>query len=198
MAVTAGSASDRPFTEGHVYIGGVTVYNAFPTDGPDAWVVGVNYAPFTDTPYPLPVLFYYWQPSERLQMAIGAPFFVRWQFAPRWAFDLLWIPVRTVNTRVTWTSEERPGFHAYGAFAWSNETWLLSNRTDNADRFFGYDKRLFGGIQFDLPYKLRLDLAAGYVFDRFYFQGRTYRDRMHDRVNIGGGVFGSVQLRLQF
>ena len=53
-------------------------------------------------------------------------------------------------------------------------------------------------MTFDLPYQLRLDLSAGYVFDRFFFQGQQYSDRNRDRVNVGAGLFGQVQLRLQF
>jgi hypothetical protein len=198
IAVTLGSASDHPFTQGNTLVAGVTVYNAFPTEGPDAWVIGLNYDATNEVRYPLPVVFYYWQPSDDVQVGLGVPFFLHWHFAPRWTADALWVPVRTVNARITWTPEERPNFHAYGAFAWTNETYLLADRTDNTERFFSYDKRLFGGLQFDLPYRLRLDLAAGYVFDRFYFQGQTYKDRTHDRVNVGAGVFGSIQLRLQF
>lgn len=198
VSVSAGSVSDRPFQQGNVLVASLTIYNAFPAEGRDAWVLGANYSPASDFPYPLPVVFYYWQPSDQLQMGIGLPFFLRWQFLPQWTAEALWIPIRTVSARVTWQSPERPGFRAYGAFAWANEAYFLADRRDEEDRFYSFEKRLFGGLQFDLPYRLRLDLSAGYVFDRFYFQGRQYGDRDRDRVNVGAGVFGQVQLRLQF
>jgi hypothetical protein len=198
VTVTAGSASDRPFVQHNVLVAGLTVYNAFPTEGRDAWVLGLNYSPVSDFPYPMPIAFYYWQPSDDVQAGIGLPFFLRWQFAPEWNFEALWVPIRTVSARVTWVPEDRQGLRAYGAFDWSNEAFFLYNRPEPSDRFFSYEKRLYGGVQFDLPYRLRLDLSAGYVFDRFYFQGKQYGDRMHDRVNVGSGLFGQVQLRLQF
>jgi hypothetical protein len=198
VTVTAGSASDRPFEHGDALVGSLTVYNAFPAEGRDAWVLGATYAPASETPYPLPIAFYYWQPSDDVQVGIGLPFFLRWHFLPEWTLEGLWVPIRTVSARVTWSNPERPGFKAYGAFDWSNESYLLSDRIDNGDRFFAYEKRLSAGVQLDMPYKLRLDLSAGYLFDRFYFQGQKYGDRNRDRVNVGSGLFGAVQLRLQF
>jgi len=198
VTVTAGSASDQPFAHGTGLVGSISVYNAFPTEGPDAWVVGVTYSPNSDSPYPLPIVFYYWQPSDDVQVGLGLPFFLRWHFAPEWTAEALWVPIRTVSARLTWVPENRQSLRAYGAFDWSNEGFFLIDRENNGDRFFSYEKRLYGGLQFDLPYKLRLDLSAGYVFDRFFFQGKRYSDRNQDRVNVGSGVFGQVQLRLQF
>ena len=198
VAVSAGSASDRPFVQGNVLVAGLTVYNAFPAEGRDAWVLGLNYAPTSDFPYPLPVVFYYWQPSDDTQVGLGLPFFLRWHFLPEWTAEALWVPIRTVNARVTWNPADRPGLRVYGAFAWWNESFFLSDRVDEQERFYSFEKRIYGGLQFDLPYRLRLDISAGYVFDRFFFQGKQYGDRMHDRVNVGAGVFGAIQLRLQF
>ena len=86
----------------------------------------------------------------------------------------------------------------YAAFNWANESHFLADRTVTDARFYSYEKRLGGGMQIDLPWLLRLDLSAGYAFDRFYFQGKQYSDRNNDRVNVGSGVFLSFQLRLQF
>jgi hypothetical protein len=198
VTVSAGSASDRPFVQGNVLVARLSVYNAFPAEGRNAWVVGLHYSPTSDFPYPQPIAFYYWQPSDDVQVGLGIPFFLRWHFLPEWTAEALWVPVRTVSARITWNPEERPGFRVYGAFDWTNESYFLADRPEERDRFFYFEKRLSGGLQFDLPYRLRLDLSAGYVFDRFFFQGKQYSDRMHDRVNVGAGLFGSVQLRLQF
>jgi hypothetical protein len=164
----------------------------------DAWILGISYSPTSDFPYPLPIVSYYWQPSDNLQMNIGVPFFVKWRFLPEWVFDGLWVPIRTVSARVTWDSPEMPDVRPYAAFDWVNESYFLANRPDDDDRFYAYEKRLTGGVMLSLPYRLQLDLSAGYVFDRFYFQGKQYGDRNRDRVNVGGGPFFAVQLRLQF
>lgn len=196
--VSAGSTSDRPFTQRKTLVANLTLYNAFPAGGRDAWVVGVNYSPASDFPYPLPIAFYYWRPADDTEVGFGVPFFLKWRFLPNWTAEALWIPIRTVSARVTWAPDGDPGFRAYGAFAWANESYFLADRLDEGDRFFSFEKRLVGGVQMDLPYRLRLDLGLGYVFERFYFQGKQYQDRNRDRVNVGSGLFGQVQLRLQF
>jgi hypothetical protein len=197
-AVSVGSASNRPFSESNTLLANVALYTAFPTVGDDAWIVGVNYSPTSDFPYPFPIVAYYWKPNEDLEANIGIPFFMKWRFLPEFTANLLYVPIRTVTARVTWDPEALQGFHVYGAFDWSNESYFLANREENDQRFYHFEKRLTAGMQFDLIYRLRLDISAGYAFDRFYFQGKQYSDRNYDRVNVGSGVFGAVQLRLQF
>jgi hypothetical protein len=196
--VSAGSASDRPFRRGNVLVASLDLYTAIPVVGDDAWIVGVSYQPTSDFPYPMPIASYYWKPHADLEVNLGVPFFMRWRFAPEWSTELFYLPVRTVTARVIWNPCEYPEYHFYGAFNWSNESYFLADRQNDGDRFYGFEKRLSGGVQFDLPWRLRLDLSAGYVFDRFYFQGRRYADRNHDRVDVGAGWFLAAQLRLQF
>jgi hypothetical protein len=196
--VSAGAANDAPFEQNTGLVASLTLYNAFPAEGRDAWVLGVNYSPTSDSPYPLPIAFYYWKPRDELEMGIGLPFFMKYQFLPQWTAEAYWIPIRSVSAKVTWQSEERPGFRAYGNFNWANEVFFLSDRVDNTERFYSYEKRLGGGMTFDLPYRLRLDVSAGYVFDRFFFVGKQYSDRNQGRVNVGPGMYGQIQLRLQF
>jgi len=198
VVVSAGSASDVPFTQSNVLVASLALYTAIPTEGQNAWILGVSYSPTSDFPYPLPILAYYWRPDEDVEVNLGFPFFAKWRFAPDLTAELVWIPIRTVSARVTWQAPDMTGFRAYGAFDWANESWFLADRTNNSDRFYAYEKRLTAGMQFDLMYRLRLDLSAGYVFDRFYFQGKQYSDRNIDRVNVGAGIFGAIQLRLQF
>jgi hypothetical protein len=196
--VSAGSASDEPFGHGNVLVASVALYATIPTVGCDAWIIGFSYIPTSDFPYPLPIFGYYWQPNDDFSVNIGAPLFLKWKFADRFTFDFFYVPIRNVNARVTWDPPDLPDMHVYGAFNWSNEAYFLANRTDDQDRFYGYEKRLTAGAQFDLLYRLRLDVSLGYAFDRFYFIGHTYSDRDNDRVNVRSGFFGALQLRLQF
>jgi len=198
VVVSAGSASDEPFAQSNVLVASLALYTAIPVGAQEAWILGVGYSPNTDFPYPLPIVSYYWRPSDDVELNIGVPFFAKWRFAPDLTAEIVWIPIRTVSARVTWQAPEIQGFRAYGAFDWANEVWFLADRTDDSDRFYSFEKRLTAGMQFDLVYRLRLDLSAGYVFDRFYFQGKQYSDRNRDRVNVGSGIFGAIQLRLQF
>ena len=196
--VSAGSASDKPFAQSNVLIASLAMYTTFPTVGRDAWILGFSYIPTSDAPYPLPIVGYYWEPNEDFSVNLGAPFFLKWRFTDRATLDLVYVPIRTVSARMTWQPIRFENVRAYGAFNWSNEAVFLADRLETDYRFYSYEKRFTGGLQFDLPWRLSLDLAAGYVFDRFYFQGRQYSDRNNDRVNVGSGLFGSLQLRLKF
>lgn len=196
--VSAGSASDKPFAQSNVLVASVAMYMAFPDADRNAWLVGFSYSPTSDSPYPLPIIAYYWHPSDEVEATIGLPTYVKWHFDPQFTLEAYWIPLRTVSARLTWQTPDFPGWRFYGAFDWANESYFLADRPDNSDRFYCYEKRLTGGVQFDLPYKLRLDMSVGYAFDRFYFQGKQYSDRNTDRVNVGSGIFGAIQLRLQF
>jgi hypothetical protein len=196
--VSAGSASDRPFRQSNVLVASLALYTAFPVIEQDAWILGISYTPTSDFPYPLPIVSYYWRPGDDLEMNIGIPFFVRWRFAPDLTFEGVWVPIRTLSARVTWQAPAVPGFRLYAAFDWANESYFLADRTVREHRFYSYEKRLAAGMQFDLLYRLRLDISAGYAFDRFYFQGRDYSQRDRDRVDVGAGPFGAISLRLQF
>ncbi len=196
--VSAGSASDEPFSHNNVLVGSVTMYNTFPTVGCDAWILGFSYMPTSDFPYPLPVFGYYWQPNDDFSVNIGAPVFLKWKFTERMTLDFFYVPIRNVNARITWQPVDFQDIRFYGAFNWSNEAYFLADRTDEQERFNGYEKRITAGVQFDLIYRLRLDVSAGYAFDRFYFIGHQYSDRDNNRVDVRGGFFGSLQLRLQF
>ena len=100
---------------------------------------------------------------------------------------------------MTWQSAGAAGASgSTGRSHWANESYFLADRHERQRPVLRVREAADGGVQFDLPYRLRLDVSAGYVFDRFYFQGKQYSDRNRDRVNVGAGVFGQVQLRLQF
>ena len=55
----------------------------FPAEEQDAWVLGVSYSPTSDFPYPLPIVSYYWRPSDDLQVDSGCRSSLRWQFLPQ-------------------------------------------------------------------------------------------------------------------
>lgn len=196
--VSAGSASDKPFSKSNTLVASLALYTAFPAVDQDAWILGASYSPTSDFPYPLPLASYYWRPSDDLEVNIGVPFFLKWRFADSLTLEALYVPIRTVSLRVTCHPEETPDIRYYAAFNWANESHFLADRTDDTDRFYAFERRLSAGVTFDLIYRLRLDVSAGYMFDRFYFQGKQYSDRNRDRVDVGSGLFGALQLRLQF
>ncbi len=196
VVVNGGSASDKPFSQANVLNASLAVYLTIPAIDNDFWVVGLVYSPTAEFNYPFPAISYFWRPDPELEVNIGLPFLLKWRPYEDIRFDLFYLPIRTVSARASW--EYDLGCWTYASFDWSNDSYFLAERANRGDRLFSYEKRLAAGLQFDLPYKLRLDLSAGYAFDRFYFQGRRYADRDQDRINVRAGVFGAIQLRIQF
>lgn len=194
--ISGGSASDKPFKQADVLNAAIALYLTIPAIDRDYWAFGVYYSPTAEFAYPIPGIAYFWRPGPDLEVNIGVPFLLRWQPWEDMRFDLFYFPIRTVSARASW--EFFPDTWAYAGFDWSNESYFLADRENRGDRLFSYEKRLAGGVSFDLPYKLRFDVSAGYAFDRFYFQGSRYADRDRDRVNVGNGFFGALQLRIQF
>jgi hypothetical protein len=63
---------------------------------------------------------------------------------------------------------------------------------------FEYDQGLFLGVQRPVWKKLKADVSAGYLFDRFYFIGERYTDRHDDRIDLQSGATISAQLGVAF
>jgi hypothetical protein len=193
--VSAGSASDKPF-ENNTLNGTLFTYLSIPRLETDAWIFSLYYSPTSDFPYPIPGIAYYYNPNDSLMMNIGVPFFVKWKPTSALTFDLFYFPVRTVMARATWELGQYTS--VYAAYNWSNEGYFLANRPNRDDRLYAYEMRLTGGLRFNLPWSLQLDISAGWVFDRFYFQGRNYSDHNNDRINVEPGPFGAISLRYKF
>ncbi len=74
----------------------------------------------------------------------------------------------------------------------------MADRVNEQDRFFYYDQRLLGGLQYFFNAHASLDLSGGYVFDRFYFEGQSLSDDHHNRIDVGNGPFLSLQTQIRW
>ena len=146
---------------------------------------------------PIPGVAFLYAPSECFQATIGFPFAsVVYRPVDDLTLQLSYALVRTVHAKATYRLW--PGLCLYGAFDWGNESYFLAERLDERDRFFYYDTRASAGVQWRLARGWSLDLAGGYVFDRFYFEGISFSDRNHNRVDVGDGPFVSLRLGCKF
>ena len=194
--MNAGSASDKPFSQANVLSAGLIGYLTTPGAGNDHWVFAVLYSPTGDFRYPYPGVAYFYQPNSFFEANIGIPFLLKWKPWDDVTVEALYLPIRTVSARVTW--DTLPGVRSFAAFNWSYESYFLAERDTYSDRLFSFEKRLTGGVSFDLPLNLALEISGGYAFDRIYFQGKSYADRYRDRVSLANGAFIQLQLRLKF
>ena len=77
---------------------------------------------------------------------------------------------------------------------WSNESYSLLDRPDLDDRFFIYDQRASLGLPATIMQHWTASVSAGYVFDRFMFQGDTFSAGSSERVELGNGPFAVLNL----
>jgi hypothetical protein len=194
--VSIGSASDRPFSRWDVLTPSVQAFLRVPSGERNAWMFTLMYSPTSQLPFPLPGLAYTYEPSDRFTANIGLPFVVVWRPTDQLTLEAFYLVLYTVRTRATWAFT--PKLQSYVGFDWNNEAYLLADRQQEEDRFLAYDKRVTLGVQVDLHKHVTLDCSGGYSFDRFYFEGRGFNIGHRDRVDVGNGPFGSVQLRARW
>jgi hypothetical protein len=192
-----GSASDRPFygidemtlsTMGFLKVPALR-------DG-DSWLFSFMYSPNGQVAFPIPGVRYDWNPSERLNVGIGIPFSVRWTPTDEWRMDLSYLPLTTVNAKMTWTPG--PRFSAYAGFEWDSEGYFLVDRRETRDRFFYLEKRLVGGVRLSGFGRAVIDITGGYAFDRSFGAGRNPLDYQYDVVDVAPGPFLGGRVGMKF
>jgi hypothetical protein len=194
--VTVGSRSDRPFNSVHELYPSAIAFLRVPAGGNDAWQYSVSYVPASLLPFPIPGVAYEWNPTDRLQVALGVPFSLVWKPTDTLRFDLGYLPPQSVRAQLTWQATPRLG--VFGGFEWVNDTYLLAGRPDRDDRFFSLEKRLPIGLRWTPGPGCALDLAGGYAFDRLYYTARNFTEQGRDRVEVAPGGFLMLRLALQY
>ncbi len=191
------SPSDQPFSTWNET--GVS-FNGFlripARNDRDAWLLSLNYSPNGELSFPLPGVAYFWQPSDDLHMTIGLPLSVMYRPIPDLKLECTYVPVRNVHARATYLLCDP--LEVYAAFDWNSERYLLADRLADRDNFYEYDKRVSLGLQGHITKHLVVGGAAGYVFDRFFFEGQNYNDRNLGQIDIGNGAFGEFRVQYRF
>jgi hypothetical protein len=194
--LTIGSACDQPFESLRDMDVTAVAFLRMPRGEHDAWKFSLVYAPMSQIPFPIPLVAYQWHPSDMFNMDIGLPFKATYRPTESLTFDVSYMLLTTVNVKATYQLCD--SWQVYGAFDWEYDSWFLHDREDYKERLFSYDMRLSTGVRTTYFQKLTVDLSTGYMFDRFYFTGQDYNDRNHDRLNIGSGVYASLEASLRF
>jgi hypothetical protein len=194
--VSFGSASDKPFSSIDVMTVGVNGFLRIPQGEHNAWLFTLAYSPTSELNFPLPGVAFLWQPSDNLRVNIGLPFAVMYRPVDDLTLEFSYMLIRTVHARATYRLLDK--LRLYTAYDWTNEGYFLADQTDIHDRFFYYDQRVTAGVQYVLTRHALLDLAAGYSFNRFFFEGRQFSDNNLDRVDVGDGPFLSLRLDIKF
>jgi hypothetical protein len=194
--VSFGSASDRPFSNFNVLTLGANVFLRVPEGEHNAWLFTLSYSPTSELPFPIPGVAFVWQPSDCFRMNIGLPFQVWYRPTDELTLELSYMLLRTVHARATYRF--CPAVAVFGGYDWEDEGYFLADRPDTNDRFYYYDMRLSGGLQIFFGHGATLDFSGGYVFDRFYFEGRSFSNNGFNRVDVGNGPYANVRFAIRF
>jgi hypothetical protein len=194
--VNASSASDRPFGAIRDINAGGMMLLSIPERKHDALNLGFMYMPLSDMRIPVPTIAYLWRPNPDFHMNIGMPFQVMYKPDNDLTFDCSYMLLRNIQARLTYRLNKR--CDVYTAYAWSNQAWTMHEREDDDERLNSYNQSISLGIRPDVFRYLVLDASAGYIFDRFFFTGKDYSDRNHDRINIDSGPYLSIKIGLKW
>lgn len=185
--VSVGSASDLPFHSIDEMTAGVNAFLRIPSNEHDAWLFTLVYSPTSELPFPIPGVAYVWQPSPQFRMQIGLPFQIQYRPTDELIFDLSYMLLRTVHARATYRMLRQLRLHV--GYDWGSEGYFLADRPDVNDRLYYYDMRTEAGVEYLFSPHFSLGVEAGYVFDRFYFIGQRYGDRIGKELQVGNGPF---------
>jgi len=199
-SLTVGSASDKPFHSEDELIVRAAALLRVPSGPRNAWLYSLTYASdveiFNLRHIPIPGIAYLWTPSDSFKAVIGFPFMsVEYKPFESVTLDAAYFPVRTFRARATWAIF-RP-LRVFIGFDADHDNYYLADRGDKDDQLYYYEKRVTGGMRFDLRH-VGVEITGGYVFDRFYFEGERYSERNENRFNVGDGTFISGRLSFRW
>jgi hypothetical protein len=196
VSVTAGSASDKPFHSKDELIGLVAAVLRVPRGERDAWLFSLIYSSdeeiFGFRHVVTPGIAYVWNPNDKFTAVIGLPFSaVEYKPIEDLTLEASFFPTRTVRARATYVIF--PPLRVFIGLDTDHDAYYLADRGDKDDQLFYYEKRVSGGMRFDLRH-VGLEITGGYVWDRFYFIGEKYSERNENRFNVGSGTFVGFRL----
>ena len=199
LGVTVGSPSDKPFDSlrGETVLR-VVIMLRIPYRERDAWILSLYYG--SDTEFlggiPVPGLAYNWVPSDHFNAVIGAPFSsVEYKPIDPLTLEAQYFPVRRLRARATYQLF-RP-VRLFTGFDIDNDYYFLADRQFRSERLWYYEKRAQAGARFDLRH-VGFQVRGGYAFDRYYFTGNDYHDRLHDRISVDPGPFVTAGMSVRF
>jgi len=197
-SLMVGSASDKPFSSKDELFVRAMGFLRVPRDERNAWILSLIYA--SDSEFlggiPIPGIAYQYTPSERFRLVIGVPFSsVEYRPFEKLTLEASYFPVRKVRARATY-EVFRP-LRVWAGFDWDHEHHFRAGRFEKDDKLFYYEKRLAGGIRFDLR-NAGIEVYGGRTFDRFYFEGDSYSERNRNRIDVHDGWFGAARVSVRY
>src|SRR5262249_48976655 len=141
----------------------------------NAWLFTLNYSVTGELNIPIPGVAFLWWPSDNLRVNIGLPFQVMYRPFDDLILDASYMLISNVRARATYHVCKT--MFVYAGYDYENESFFLVDRPDVHDRFFSYDQRVSAGVRGRVNRWVLYDFSGGFVFDRFYFEGKRFSDQ---------------------
>jgi hypothetical protein len=198
-SVNVGSASDKPFATFNEITASASAFLRVPQGEHNAWLFSLSLSTNSEVlaGIPIPGVAYFYAPTDWFQATIGFPF-ASVVYRPEDDLTLQLTYALLTNFHVKATYRLARPLRIYAGFDIENENYFLVDRPAERDRFFYYDKRLTAGLQWQLGRNASLDFSSGYLFDRFYFEGKNSNDRSFNRIDVGDGPFVAFQVNVRY
>lgn len=194
---TFGSASDQPFHSVNELTGSLNAFLRIPQGDRNAWLFTISYSTNSEINIPIPGVAYLWFPSDYFQAVIGFPFAsVNYRPTDDLTLSASYALLTTVHGRVTYRLAGP--LRIYAAFDMDDESYFRVGREDDQDRFFYYEDRVSGGLQYVFTPQANLELSGGYAFDRYYFEGQRLSDSQNNRIDVGDSPYVSLKLQIRY
>ncbi len=194
FSASFGSASDRPFTAGHVNAIGATAVYSHPSGDRKTWLFLLNYSnnrAFMNN-IPMPgVAYVFVDESRTFNAVIGIPYLsVRWEFVPSWTVSF--------SSHITYlrTDLSKRLFgpaQLYAFFEWNQQPYFRSDRTDRSLRIFFDEKKVGLGLKSPLSSFLMADLSFGLSADRRVFEAVSYF-KNPSKASLGNALYMALAL----
>jgi hypothetical protein len=197
--VVVGSASDRPFASIDETSFEADALLSVPWRQSFTWIFLLNYSNNREfAPHvPLPGVTLAYEPGPHLQLVAGLPYnSIRWVPVSGLEISASYFILRTVRSRVSYRILSP--LTAYAGFDWDSQRFFRHDRTDDDARLSYYEKRIGGGVRWDVTPNVYLDAGGGYAFDRFWFEGESYSDRNINRIDLADGPFATFKIGVRF
>jgi len=187
-----GSASDEPFASFHELTLTSLAFVSVPARNRDSWNFSFFYSPTSQIRFPIPGIAYAWRPNDQLEAQLGLPASLTYAPNDSFSFRARYTPVTDVfvEARQALSSD----WTLFARYQIINETYFLADRDDREDRFFQFEQQLATGITRQLPNGFSLDLSAGYLFDRRFFQSPDFELSSDDMIEVDAGMAYTLQV----
>ena len=166
-----GSDSDIPFNSIYELDFQITGFYQYPVDDLHSWFFFLNYSisrPFLPG-VPLPGAGYLIvNPTEHYVLALGVPFFFKWDFIPQWTWSTSYFIPYSINSTVEYRFA--PATKAFFSFQWTTQSWFRAFRSDNLNRIIFDEKKLLTGVSKVFADSFFVSGSFGFAFDQQLYE----------------------------